>query len=74
MKPLFSPLRRRSLPLALAALLSAAAAVQPAVAGTPKDTLVLAAAFDDVITMDPAEAFEISTGEILGNLRPFAAL
>lgn len=67
MKPLFSPLRRRSLPLALAALLSAGAAVQPALAGTPKDTLVLAAAFDDVITMDPAEAFEISTGEILGN-------
>ncbi|MBC7938953.1 MAG: ABC transporter substrate-binding protein [Chitinophagaceae bacterium] len=38
-----------------------------ATAATPKDTLVLAAAFDDIITLDPAEAFEISTGEITGN-------
>ncbi len=36
-------------------------------AATPKDTLVLAAAFDDIISVDPAEAFEISTGEITGN-------
>lgn len=39
----------------------------PLMAATPKDTLVVALAFDDIITMDPAEAFEISTGEILGN-------
>lgn len=36
-------------------------------AATPKDTLVVALAFDDIITMDPAEAFEISAGEIMGN-------
>ena len=36
-------------------------------AATPKDTLVVAAAFDDIITLDPAESFEISTGELLGN-------
>ncbi|SDP80417.1 peptide/nickel transport system substrate-binding protein [Rhodoferax sp. OV413] len=36
-------------------------------AATPKDTLVVAFAFDDIITMDPAEAFEISAGEVMGN-------
>jgi peptide/nickel transport system substrate-binding protein len=36
-------------------------------AQSPKDTLVVALAFDDIITMDPAEAFEISAGEIMGN-------
>ncbi|MEJ7138911.1 ABC transporter substrate-binding protein [Amphibiibacter pelophylacis] len=36
-------------------------------ADTPKDTLVVAFAFDDVITLDPAESFEISTAEFLGN-------
>ena len=39
----------------------------PVQAATPKDTLVVAFAFDDIITMDPAEAFEISAGEIMGN-------
>jgi peptide/nickel transport system substrate-binding protein len=40
----------------------------------PKDTLVVAWAIDDIITMDPAEAFEISAGEVMGNvLRPAAA-
>lgn len=38
-----------------------------ALAATPKDTLVLAFGFDDIITMDPAEAFELSAGEIMGN-------
>jgi peptide/nickel transport system substrate-binding protein len=38
-----------------------------ALAATPKDTLVVAWAIDDIITMDPAEAFEISAGEIMGN-------
>ena len=37
------------------------------VAATPKDTLVIAAAFDVIITMDPGESFEISAGEIMGN-------
>lgn len=51
------------LSLGLAVLLAAA----PALAATPKDTLVQAMAFDDIITMDPAESFELSGGEILGN-------
>ncbi|MCZ8105314.1 MAG: ABC transporter substrate-binding protein [Burkholderiales bacterium] len=38
-----------------------------AMAATPKDTLVVAWAIDDIITMDPAESFEISAGEIMGN-------
>ena len=44
-----------------------APASAPAHAATPRDTLVVAFAFDDIITMDPAEAFEISAGEIMGN-------
>ena len=47
---------------------SLAAATAPALAATPRDTLVVAFAFDDIITMDPAEAFEISAGEIMGNI------
>ena len=56
---------RRQLGLATAAGLCATAL--PLRAATPKDTLVLAAAFDDIISLDPAEAFEISTGELTGN-------
>ena len=36
-------------------------------AATPKDTLVVVWSIDDMITMDPGETFEISTGEIMGN-------
>lgn len=50
---------------AAAALLLCLAA--PALAAAPKDTLVIAFAFDDIITMDPAEVFELSGGEIMGN-------
>ena len=49
---------------AVAALLAGSGV---ALGATPKDTLVVAFAFDDIITMDPAEAFEISAGEIMGN-------
>ena len=52
---------------ALGATLLGFWAVLPLQAATPKDTLVLAMAFDDIISLDPAEAFEISTGELLGN-------
>lgn len=38
-----------------------------ALADTPKDTLVMAFAIDDIISLDPGEAFEISTGEYTGN-------
>ncbi len=52
-----------------AAIAVASAFALPAhvLAATPKDTLVIAWAIDDIITMDPAESFEISAGEIMGN-------
>ena len=63
MLPLFS--RRVLCATAAAAMLACSAGA--ALAATPKDTLVLAFGFDDIITMDPAEAFELSAGEIMGN-------
>src|SRR5512141_3274667 len=68
MKPFPVSLLRRSLQAATMALVLAAPIVFPAQAATPKDTLVVAFAFDDIITMDPAESFEISAGEIMGNV------
>jgi len=63
-----TPLRHRSLALAAAAAAAALSlSLLPAGAATPKDTLVVALAFDDIITLDPAEAFEISAGELMGN-------
>jgi peptide/nickel transport system substrate-binding protein len=59
---------RRSLQSAAIALVLAAPFAFPAQAATPRDTLVVAFAFDDIITMDPAESFEISAGEIMGNV------
>ncbi len=53
--------------LAGAAVSALFLAASPALAETPADTLVQAWAIDDIITMDPGEAFEISTGEITGN-------
>jgi peptide/nickel transport system substrate-binding protein len=53
--------------LALSTLALAAGATLPLQAATPKDTLVVALAFDDIISLDPAEAFEISAGELMGN-------
>lgn len=38
-----------------------------ALAETPKDTLVQAWQIDDIISLDPAEIFELSTAEIAGN-------
>ena len=52
-----------------AALAMAAAFALPVsvMAATPKDTLVVTWAIDDIISMDPGEVFEISAGEIMGN-------
>ena len=61
----FPKLTRRALALAAAAAVTAAAL--PLNAATPKDTVVVALAFDDIISLDPAEAFEISAGELMGN-------
>ncbi len=60
---------RRALAQAAAFSLASVLAVAswPLQAATPKDTLVVALAFDDIISLDPAEAFEISAGEVMGN-------
>jgi len=39
----------------------------PSFAVTPADTLVEGFAIDDIISLDPGEAFEISTAEVTGN-------
>jgi peptide/nickel transport system substrate-binding protein len=49
---------------AMSLILMAAA---PAFAETPADTLVEGWAIDDIITMDPGEAFELSTAEVTAN-------
>jgi peptide/nickel transport system substrate-binding protein len=68
MKHTSSLLTRRTLGVAAAvSALVLSMGGLPAQAATPADTLVLAWAFDDMITLDPGEAFEISTGEFIGN-------
>jgi peptide/nickel transport system substrate-binding protein len=52
--------RRFSLALALAGSLAFAA--------TPKDTLVVAKNIEDIVGLDPAEAFEFSSAEIVNNV------
>ena len=50
-------------------LLAAAVLVAgPALAATPKDTVVMAKAIDDIISLDPAESFEFSGSEAVGNV------
>lgn len=61
----FSTTMRRLTAGAAIALIMAAAA--PAYAATPADTLVQAWAIDDIISMDPGEAFELSTAEVTAN-------
>lgn len=48
-------------------LLLVSGGAAPAFAATPADTLVQAWAFDDTITLDPAESFELSPAEFIGN-------
>ncbi|MBU2511001.1 ABC transporter substrate-binding protein [bacterium] len=52
--------------LVLACMIFVLGATQ-SMAGTPKDTLVMANAFDDIITLDPAEIFEFSGAELAAN-------
>ncbi|SOC09318.1 ABC transporter substrate-binding protein [Rhodobacter maris] len=52
---------------ALAALMACTAPVA-LFAGTPADTLVLADAIDDIVSIDPAEAFEFSGTDLNNNL------
>lgn len=61
-----SPFRATGLALASALMLSASPAVLGA--ATPADTLVIAAKFDDIVSIDPAEAFEFSGTDMLNNV------
>ena len=60
-------MRTRPLRLLMAGLLLASLAA-PVAAETPKDTLVMAKVIDDIISLDPAEVFELSGGEMIANL------
>lgn len=52
-----------------ALLAGALLALSPqAIAETPKDTLVIAKQIDDIITLDPAEAYELTGIEVVTNL------
>jgi peptide/nickel transport system substrate-binding protein len=51
----------------VAALMLTIAAGTGAYAATPKDTLVMAYVIDDIITLDPAEIYEISSSEYMAN-------
>lgn len=53
--------------LFLFAIILAFFAAHPAQAATPKNTLVMAFAIDDIITLDPAEIFEFSGAEYAAN-------
>ncbi|PTM92163.1 ABC transporter substrate-binding protein [Mycoplana dimorpha] len=58
--------------LASGAALSLLMMTAPAAfADTPKDTLVEALSIDDIITLDPGEAFEFSAAEMTGNTYDF---
>lgn len=57
-------LKRLLMVLAAAVFMTAG----PARAATPDDTFVIAKDIADIITMDPAEVFELTTGEIIANL------
>jgi peptide/nickel transport system substrate-binding protein len=53
---------------ALCALLPGLIGVVPALADTPKDTVVMAKQIDDIVSLDPAEAYELSGAEVIGNV------
>jgi peptide/nickel transport system substrate-binding protein len=40
----------------------------PAAAETPKDTVVMAKQIDDIVSLDPAEVYELSGAEVVGNV------
>ncbi|OLP53061.1 ABC transporter substrate-binding protein [Rhizobium rhizosphaerae] len=61
------PIRKTFAVLLASAGLAAMVSAAPAWAVTPADTLVEGFAFDDIISVDPGEAFELSTAEITGN-------
>jgi len=52
----------------LAAMLSAAVPLGAANAATPADVLVVAQNIDDIVAIDPAQAYEFSSGEFVNNV------
>jgi peptide/nickel transport system substrate-binding protein len=54
--------------LATGGLAAVMAAAAPALAQTPRDTVVMAKQIDDIISLDPAEAFEFSGVEVNANV------
>src|SRR5205085_11282170 len=54
--------------LLAAAGMAIAAAAAPVAAKTPADTFVMAKDIDDIVSLDPGEAFELSGIEITTNL------
>ncbi len=60
-------LQRRAL-MASAAVLPLTSVIPAAWAATPKDTVVIASQIDDLITLDPGEAYEISAQINLSNV------
>ena len=66
---MFNKIGPNSRLLAAGAALSIVMMAAPsAFAVTPKDTLVEGFSFDDIISMDPAEAYELSAAEMTGNV------
>lgn len=63
-----SKLRASLFALLLGALSLGAAGPRNAVAATPADTLVIARDVGSIISLDPQEAFEIATGDLLNAL------
>jgi peptide/nickel transport system substrate-binding protein len=61
-------MRRIGIGIAAAAGLLAAGLLPAGQAATPVDTLVIAKNIDDIITLDPAEVFELSGGEMINQL------
>lgn len=52
----------------LAAMLSAAVPLSAVHAATPADVLVVAQNIDDIVAIDPAQAYEFSSGELVTNI------
>jgi peptide/nickel transport system substrate-binding protein len=61
-------MRKLSVALLAAAGLAVAGAAAPSAAKTPADTFVMAKDIDDIVSLDPGEAFELSGIEITTNL------
>jgi peptide/nickel transport system substrate-binding protein len=54
--------------IAAAALIAVLAISHSAQSDTPKNTVVMAKQIDDIVSLDPAEAYELSGAEVIGNV------